>query len=546
MVDEQYTAKDYVNAFRRRSRLFLSVSALILAIAVAFALFPPDVYRASAEMRIDLEGPNIDLLEPVVQTTYADQYVKTLEQKVMTNNNLKLWLAESGAYDYESGISESELISRLKGDIRIQMVFTTVIDERNGKEVNLITGFTTSFTARDPDAAQSVANSVASAFLAEDRATRVATATSAADFLREQIDAKRNEIVEIEAEIATFKELHAGNLPELMVLNMTTLERTERELEGVQREIRTLQQDRFFREAQLQEIRQRLGGAGANLAALEAEYHRAISLYGPDHPDVIRIRRQVAALTAGATGSEGGSPEIVELEAELAAAQERYSDEHPDVKGLKRRISELRSGGPFGSGNASIEDPLYLQLRAQINAIDSNLEGLRARAEELRSGQARIQDRLANTPQVERQYQVLQRELQSATQAYDGLRNRLAQAQQIESFESGERGARLQQVRVAQAPNAPTGPPRLGILILGLFAAASLGGGTAFIAEFTDNTIRGSKDIRAVLHTQAIATIPLVQNSLSRSVGRRKMMLIAASATMLAAIIMLLVAAITS
>lgn len=541
MVDEQYTAKDYVNAFRRRSKLFFGIAAVVSGTAAAFAMLPPDVYSASAEMRIDLEGPNIDLLEPVVQTTYADQYVKSLQQKVLTGENLTRWLEESNAYRFESDeVSQGELVSRLRGDISIRMVFTSVFDERRGREVNLITGFTTGFKSRDPEAAASVANNVAAAFLAEDRATRIETAASAAGFLREQINTKREEMAEIESEIASFKEENAGKLPELMVLNMTTLERTERELESVQREIRSLQQDRFFREAQLQEIRQRVGGAGANLAALEAEYHRAISLYGPDHPDVIRIRRQVAALTAGATGDGGDAPELVRLQAELAAAQERYSDEHPDVIGLKRQIKELQSGGPF-SGSDSEDDPLYLQLRAQINAIDSNLEGLKVRAEELREDQARLQDRLAGMPQVERQYQAMQRELETAKLAFDDLRNRLTQAQQVESFESGERGARLRQVRAAQPPRSPTGPPRAAIMILGLFAAVSLGGGAAFVAEFTDSSIRGSKDIRAVMHTQAMAVIPIVQNSVSRSQMRRKFFMTAISATMLAAIIVLIV-----
>jgi uncharacterized protein involved in exopolysaccharide biosynthesis len=539
--EAQYTMKDYVNAFRRRSRLFFGVFGVAMGIAVAFAVLPPDVYRASSEMRIDLEGPNIELLEPIVLTNYADQYIKSLQQKVITGNNLSKWLEESDAYSYEGDdVSKGELVGRLREDIVVQMVTTSVMDER-GREVDLITGFTTSFTARSAEAAEIVANRVAAAFLAEDRATRVARAASASSFLREQIDAKRREIVDMEAKIATFKEEHAGNLPDLMVLNMTRMERTERELEAVQREIRTLQQDRFFRDAQLQEIKQTAGGGAGRLAALETEYNRAVSLYGPDHPDVIRIKRQVAVLTA--TNADG-PPEIVQLEAELAAARERYSDEHPDVISLKRRLEEARSGGPF-AGTSSLDDPVYLQLRAQINAIDTNLEGLRQRAEELRADQANVQDRVASMPQVEREYQELQRELQTATLAFNGLRERLSQAQQIESFESGERGARLQEVRAASAPESPTGPPRLAITILGLFIAGTLAGTAAFFAEISDRTIRGSRDIQAVMHTHAIATVPIVQNSLSRSQKRRQLTMLSFSALMLGAIIVLVVSAIS-
>ncbi|MGH6914287.1 MAG: hypothetical protein ACREH3_11350, partial [Geminicoccales bacterium] len=190
---------------------------------------------------------------------------------------------------------------------------------------------------------------------------------------------------------------------------------------------------------------------------------RAVALYGPDHPDVIRLKRQIAALTGGASG---GVSTVAQLEAELGALQERYSDQHPDVIAKRRELESARAAGLTAE---TLGDPVYLQLRAQINAIDTNIEGLRARAEELRNRRAELQDDLAGMPQVEREFQELQRELQTATLAFNSLRERMTQAQQIESFESGERGARLRQVRAANAPDFPTGPPRLAITCLGLF-----------------------------------------------------------------------------
>jgi len=537
MPVEQYTMKDYLNAFRRRSRLFVAIFTTVLGIAVAFAVLSPDVYRASAEIRIDLEGPNIDQLEPVVLTSYADQYVRALEQKVLAEDNLKEWLKASDAYRYEGDdISPGELVLRLKEDILIRMVFTPVIDEQSGKEVDLITGFTTAFIGRDPAAAEIIANKVATAFLAEDKATRVAKASTAARFLEEQINAHRREIAAIEAQIATFKEQHAGKLPELMILNITTLERTERELESVQREIRNLQQDRIYREGQLEDVKQSAGGATPQWAALEAEYRRAIALYGPDHPDVIRIQRQVAALTSSA--SQGGSTQLAQLEAQLAAAQERYSDQHPDVISLKRRIGELPAEDPF-AGGTTVSDPLFLQLLAQINAIYANLQSLRVRAEELRNKRADLQDRIAEMPQVERQYQALERDLQTATLAFDDLRQRLVQAQQVESFESGERGARLEQIRSASAPSSPSGPARLAITIVGLILATTFASGAAFVAEIADSTIRGSKDIQSVMQTPAIATIPIMQNAASLALRRRQIITVSLSVLVLALIIVM-------
>ncbi|HET6630826.1 MAG TPA: hypothetical protein VFG91_13715 [Woeseiaceae bacterium] len=537
---EEYTMKDYLHALRRRSGLLFAVLAVVMGIAVAFAILPPDSYRSTAEMRIDLQGPNVELLEPIQLTTYADQYIKSLEQKVMTSDNLAAWIEKSNAYAYQGDATRRDKIAQMREDIQVNMVFTTVIDEQSGDEVDLITGFTTSFTGRDPEAARIVAENVATAFLEEDRATRVSQANAASSFLQEQIAAKREEIAGIEAKIAKFKEAHAGTMPDLLVLNMTALDRTTQELEQVERELRTLEQDRFFREAQLQKIKATAGGSATQLAALEAEYLRAVALYGPDHPDVIRLKRQIAALTGD--GSGGDVSTVAQLESELAALQERYSDQHPDVVAKKRELEAARAAGLTGSG---LNDPLYLQLRAQVNAIDANIAGLKTRAEELRGTRADLQDRIASMPEVEREFQGIQRELQTATLSFDNLRQRANQAQQIESFESGERGARLRQIRAASAPDEPTGPPRLAIAILGLFVATTFGGGAALFAEMSDNTIRGRKDVLTVMHTHAIAAVPIVQNSVYRSERRRRMLMVALSGLMLGAIIFLIIGAIT-
>ncbi len=536
---EDYTMKDYANALRRRSGLFFSVFALVLGIAVAFAVLPPDTYRSAAEMRIDMQGPNVELLEPIELTSYADQYIKSLEQEVMSNENLAEWIEASNAYGYLGDTGMGDKIAQMRKDIGVNMVFTSVIEEKTGEEVDLITGFTTSFTARDPEVARFVADKVAAAFLAADRATRVEQANATSSFLQEQIAAKRDEIAAIEAKIAEFKEGHSGSMPDLLVLNMTALDRTTQELEQIQREIRTLEQDRFFREAQLQEIEATAGGSATQLAALEAEYMRAVALYGADHPDVTRLKRQIAALTGAGSG---GASTVAQLESELAALKERYSEQHPDVIAKQRELEAAQAAGLTGS---SIGDPLYLQLRAQVNAIETNINGLKARAEELRQNRADLQDRIARTPQVEREFQVLQRELQTATIAYDNLRQRSMQAQQIESFESGERGARLQQIRSARAPAEPTGPPRLAISILGLFVATTFAGGAAFFAEMSDNTIRGRKDVLTVMHTHAIAAVPIVHNSVYRSERRRHLLVVSLSALMLGAIIFLVIGAVT-
>jgi polysaccharide biosynthesis transport protein len=537
MSIQEYTSADYMTAFRRRSGIFGLAFAAVLALAVGAALLLPDVYRSTAEIRVDLEG-NVELLEPVALTTYADHYVKSLEQRALSYNNLRGWLEELDLYAGDRrGETESALVSRMRGDIRVAMVTTTVVDPRSGRGMELITGFTVGFESSDPEVSHAMTSRMADAFLAEDRAIRTQRAATASEFLREQIAEEQERIIMLEERIAEFKETNAGAIPEMMGANMAALERTERDLEQVRAEIEAIDQDRIFRQTQLEEIR-RTSGSATRLAALEEEYMRAVSLYGPDHPDVRRISRQVAALT-GEGGIADGPSEVLLLEARLAEALERYSDLHPDVVSLRRQLAAAREQErPRPTGVDYESDPAYLQLRAQINAADRRLEGLRQRATQLQSRYDTMQDRMDRMPQVEREYTALNRDLQTAQLAFDDLRRRLAQARQTESFEAGERGARLEMVRSPSVPENPAWPPRLGIAFLGIFLAATVAGGTALAREGLDSTIRGAIDIRTMLHTQPIVAVPIVQNSLSQSLRRRMVILTLVGIVALAAVLM--------
>ncbi len=504
----------------------MTTICVFFGVAVLAAILLPDIYRSGTEMRIDLEGPNIDLLEPLALTSYADQYINSLQRRVMTYDEVTTWIKETNVYsELRDELSLPDLYSIVLDNIRIEMVTTEAMDPRSGRPVSLITGFVAAFEAEEPQQAFMIAEKLAATFLAKDREIRTERAAATSSFLLEEIDINRKKIVKLENRIASFKQDNAGSLPELMGLNMSVTDRTERDMESVRSEIRILQQDKIFRESQLEEIRQR-SKSDNRLRQLEDEYLLAISRYGPEHPDVIRIRRQVAALTGGAIDS-GESDEIVQLERALAEALQKYSDLHPDVLALQRRLETLRSGNSASVSDLDI-NPRYLQLRAQINAIDTQIAGLRDRARMLQVKYDEIQDRIALMPQVEKRYLALNRDLRTEQLAFEDLRSRLTQAQQTESYESGDLGARLVKIRNASLPIEPVAPPRLAIVILGGILAVTLAVGAAVLAETLDRSVRGRRDIQMLVNIIPIAEIPIIRGSASILQRRRRAVIIAA------------------
>lgn len=519
---DTFASEDYSSAIRRRKRIFLLVALSVMTVASCLALLLPDKFRSVARISVNLEGTTT--LEPNKVAAYADQYIAELSERVRSRENLLRIARDPSVFsENEEDLPLPARMGILREGFYLGLDMQTVTSDK-GREVELISGFRTGFEGADPNLAEKAAVFFSNSFLAEDRKSRTERAGSTSAFLSKQIAETEARIVEHEQQIAEFKIKNSCCLPELQELNMSTIQRAERDIEGLQSRIRTLEQDRIFLRTQLEEIRGRSVSTD-RLEVLEQEYRRLVANYGPEHPDVGRVRREIQALTSiGPTGN--GETELSILRTELAEAERKYSDIHPDVRSLRQRIAALEKSqiGESVAGQESLlEDPRYLQLRSSINTIDTELAELRRRTPELRQRISEYERRLARTPQIESEYQALSRKFDTARENFDNLQQQLVIAQQTEALESAEIGARLTELQPAFFPDAPSGPRRLGIIIVGAILAFGAGIGSIFLAEMLDSTVRGSSDIARIMNMVPAATIPVIRNSVTLAATRRSM-----------------------
>jgi hypothetical protein len=81
------------------------------------------------------------------------------------------------------------------------------------------------------------------------------------------------------------------------------------------------------------------------------------------------------------------------------------------------------------------------------------------------------------------------------------------------SLEVEQRGERFTEIRSPYAPSRPHSPNRLGIILLGFVLAIGGGIGLAAVAEASDSTIRGARDLREILETPPIGAVPHIYNA---------------------------------
>jgi len=194
----------------------------------------------------------------------------------------------------------------------------------------------------------------------------------------------------------------------------------------------------------------------------------------------------------GITG--GGSDtlsRILEVQAKLGELLLKFTDRHPDVIAaratldeLKKRraveLESLRRGdasavASSGAGN----NPVYQNIQLELNKEDVEIAALRRQLAQHQSTVAELRQRLNSAPQVEAEFQQLNRDYAVNKAQYTAL---------LESYQKarlGERADNAGSVRfeVVLPPTAPVTPvsPRRTVLLAGIWVVAMLlGGGAAY------------------------------------------------------------------
>lgn len=524
---------EYLAVLRRRARLLGMTIGVVLFVTVLFALFLPSVYRSTATILIEQQEIPVDLVRSTV-TTYADQRIQVIGQLVMTSANLVGVIRKFNLYPKLQEREPREvLVERMRKEIKMDLISADVVDPRSGRPTQATIAFSVSYESQSPDLAQKVANELTTLYLNENIKSRNDSARDTSKFLADEAEKLRLLIVEMEAKLAVFKRKHINQLPENAQLSLQILDRTEREADDVEREIRMLEERKVYLEAQLVQINpnapvytesgDRVLAPAGRLKALESREMSMAALYSVTHPDLVKARKEIAALRK----ELGYVDSVDELEvrlnaarADLAQATKKYTPDHPDVKRLESTAASLEQGleqarRTVGAKSASNkpDNPAYLQLKSQYDAADGQIASLRVKRGELRKKQGDYERRLSSTPGVESEYRALTRDHENSQRKFQEVKSKQLEAQLAQSLESERKGERFTLIEPPMLPEQPIRPKRTLIMLLGMVFSLVAGIGVIAGAEALDRSVRGSMDLHRLFNMAPLAVIPYIDNS---------------------------------
>lgn len=506
---QQVSVSELLALIMKRRALLLAVAVPIVALATGLALGLPDKFESEARFRLvagavaDTTGRLDDLL---------DQYVYGLTEKVLSDDNLSA-LAAGSVQIPDSVAAVEDVPAYLRNSIRVDMITQTVLEPGAGRERNVNTGFKITVTDPDPERAALVAGAVSDSFIQVSRNERLESAASRQMFFNTEEERLRGLIAGLEKQLAEYKSENFARLPETIQANTMIRGRLEQEYDNIDREIRTAERNRVFLNQQLRTAQ--TAPVANNIQQLEAELARKVATYSPTHPDVISLRRQIELLrsTGGVVEYSDSNARLESRRLELAEARQRYSENHPDIKRLTREIESLQEAaeGQGGERGPLLDTAVSVQLQTQLNAINTELASLRNRSGSLLREIGQIDQQLAATPEVERGYAAIAREIETArTRFRAAIEERMKSEVTTAAIESGE-ADRFTLVSKPKVATAPTGPKRLALFIVGVLGALIVAFGSILVLELLDSRVRGSRDIYAVLGVSPFIVIPVIQ-----------------------------------
>lgn len=524
-------------AYWRRRKTIVLVTSAALAATLLVAVFFPPTYRSTATILIEQQEIPQELVRSVI-TSFADQRVQVISQRVMTTQNLMALIDRYKLYpDIRDREPREVLLEKMREDIAMHMISADVIDPRSGRPTQATIAFSVSYQSRSPDLALKVANDLTSLYLNENLTSRTQLGKQTATFFSEESARQAAHIAELDKTLSAFKEKHRDDLPELTQLNLQTMERTELELHEADNKLDAIDSQRVLLEAQLAQINptsqvfsdtgQRVMGPEDRLKALKSQLASYKARFALDHPDIVSTEREIEGLERVVKSDDETGDRLRQLDetkAELARALEKDSPEHPDVVRLRRTVEGLESAvdaaaavGKKRTATTHSDNPVYIQVKGELDALAVDRDRAVKHRDELRAKFEDYQRRLARSPEVEREFHTKSRELETAQLEYKTMLAKQTEAQVSQNLEAERKGERFTLIEPPLMPEKPIRPNRTLIAVLGFFLSIGAGLGAAAARESFDASVRGPSDIRQLLQVPALASIPEIVTAEDRA-----------------------------
>ena len=488
-----------------RRRWWIVIPACVVPVAtVAVVSKIPNRYTSNATLVVVQQQVPQRYVVPN-DTTEMAAALQAMQQEVLSRPQLERIIHDFGLYPKESKrLAPEQVMALMLRDISIDAIASSTPQ----KDLN---AFSISFTTENPLVAQQVTSTLTSLFIQENLKTREEQAANTTGFLHQRMEDAKKKLEVQEQRLREFKMQYLGELPEQQQGNLGVLSSLQAQLQSTAAGMSRAQEQRVYLESLLSGYQAMasqnvplpsglspnsvsrsvspIEAAQSDLDRLHAEKAALLIRFTPQHPDVLKINRDIAA-------------------AEVTLEHLKSANSGTD----KTEKSALPSGQPQVAHTAgrALDNPALAQVRSQLEANRVEIENLQKDEKQIKTSLAQYQNRLNLTPVREQQLTSLLRDYDLVKKDYEDLVNKELQSQLATSLEKNQGGRQFRLVDPPSLPVVPTSPKRLKINLGGLAGGVALGLVLALLIELKDRSFHTEKELSAEFAPPIVVSVPLL------------------------------------
>lgn len=452
---------------RRRRVIAVVVFATIFAAAVSFALYLPNLYRATAVVLV--ERPVSETFVRTAVTGELESRLHIIKQEILSRARLTALITRFDLYpELRRGGQIEGALDQMRRDVAVQPTGPEML---SGKIKTV--AFNLSYTGEKQETVADVANEIAKFYVEQNDAMRSQEAVKTTEFLKTQLDEAKRQLDIQEGRLRAYTTTHNGELPQQVDMNLATLERLNTQLRlNSEQQIRTLEQ----RQRLLESIP---GGATASRSSI------------PDSPaaDLLEKKKQ-----------------------DLGNLEAQFTSRHPDVVRLRQEVAALEAaqGKPTVSPEDAVAAGQARGRAAVLGNLDSELEKQKSEEVVLRNTITSTEKRLESVPARQQEYALISRDHAAAQELYNSLLTRYGEAQVSESMETEQSGEHFRILEPALAPVDPSAPNRMRLLMMGFILAMVLAFVAVLAFEQFDTSFHSIDELRQFTNIPVLGSIPRI------------------------------------
>ena len=354
-----------------------------------------------------------------------------------------------------------------------------------------------SFRDSEPEFMEKKLQVVSKHFIEQLLAPERSSIRKSGEFMQQQINIQRLELLESEKKLSEFKQNNAADLPAFHGGNVKRLRELRQALAAKQIELSGAKAELESLDDKLSSTNPVVGALEKRIVNLTSDLELLRARYTENHSKVIQVSRQLTFI-------QEKRNVLIEKTAKLTPEQiERLWN-------LAMSNTMQTSATNADGAEGTISGLLVSQLE-EVQKSRTRMQRLEHEIASIKDQIQAMDSHVKSYASIEQQLTELERDLSTKQSLYDEFLKRYEMARVTGSLGKFEEKNRIKIIDEPYTPSWPSNLPAMLFVIAGLFGGLALGIGLATLLELMDNSIRRVDQLQEITSAPVLSRIPKIK-----------------------------------